>query len=86
MATTNVNEWAGQVIAALRTPERNQLFQEAIDLCHDESGEDTPEDGLALLEWMRGDEPQDCFDNDESAQEYADFLYEEWELFGPQGE
>lgn len=38
------------------------------------------------LEALRGDEPYDAWENDDAAQEYVNFLVEEWAIYGPEGE
>ena len=35
---------------------------------------------------MRGDEPAEAEGSGDTPEDYADFLIEEWELFGPAGE
>lgn len=34
----------------------------------------------------RGDEPEDCWENGDTPEEYAASLNEEFELYGPEGE
>ena len=79
--------WCIHVVEAIEA-EDEEMFKAAIKSCEEESDVPLPEPrtSQAVLEWMRGDEPQDAFDGGDSAQDYADFLLEEWELFGPQGE
>jgi hypothetical protein len=84
MATT---PWHRQVVQRLLETD-DKLFREAIKACEEESDSKAPlfTDPKAFLEWMRGDEPEDARDNGETSKDYADFLLEEWRLFGPQGE
>jgi len=83
MATT----WHQKVIQHLLATD-DRLFRQAIKCCEEESETKAPQwiNPKAFLEWMRGDEPEDARDNGDSAKAYADFLLEEWRLYGPQGE
>lgn len=77
--------WAEQVVARLRA-ENGKLFQEAIDAVQEEYDSKAPTVPYEILEWMRGDEPEEAFENGDSPEEYADFLVAEWDLYGPRGE
>lgn len=85
MANTFKN-WAEQVVNRLRAGEKSKLFQEAIDCVQEEYDSPGPTAPRELLEWMRGDEPEEAFENGDSFEEYADFLVAEWDLYGPRGE
>ena len=79
--------WHRQVIQQLLETD-DVLFRQAIKACEEESETKAPlfTNPAAFLEWMRGDEPADARENGDTAKEYADFLVQEWKLFGPQGE
>lgn len=85
MANT-FKDWSKQVVDRLRSGENAKLFQEAIDCVQEEYDSLGPTEPYALLEWMRGDEPEEACENGDSPEEYADFLVAEWDLYGPQGE
>lgn len=89
MASKSLMSWASQVVEILKS-KNPSLFEEAIEAAEEEYDDRLDEvekrDALTLLEWLRGDEPEDCFEASDSEEEYADFLIEEWKLFGPLGE
>ena len=79
--------WAVAVLAAINsTPEGAQHLKEAVLIVERGSGETAPAQALALLSWMRGDEPADAYEAGDSAHDYAGFLLAEWRIFGPEGE
>lgn len=77
--------WAEKVVIYLRNKNAS-LFQEAIDCVQEEYDSPGPTAPAEQLAWMRGDEPEEACDNGDSAEEYADFLLAEWDLYGPRGE
>lgn len=85
MANKALMSWAEQVIEILKSKDPS-LFEQAIEAMQEEYDSKGPASGLPLLEWLRGDEPEDCFECGDTEEEYADFLLEEWRLFGPAGE
>lgn len=78
--------WSERVVKHLRGGENEKLFQEAIDSVQEEYSSPGPTVPYELLAWMRGDEPEEAFENGDSPEEYADFLVAEWDLYGPRGE
>lgn len=87
---TNVQQWAGSVMARIFATEGGQEnWVAALDANAASTGEPIPQDSAGAfeaLEWLRGDEPQDAFDAGESPEDYADHLTTEWDLYGPEGE
>lgn len=78
--------WSEAVVEACRADEeRSELFAEACKINAEDNGP-TPSDASALLEWLRGDEPVDAEEGGDTAQDYADFLLTEYDLYGPEGE
>jgi hypothetical protein len=79
--------WHHQVIQHLIETD-DELFKLAIKACENESETRAPNinEAVAFLKWMRCDEPADTLACGETAKAYADFLIQEWKLFGPGGE
>lgn len=85
--------WAAQVVKHLTsTPERRRLTEAAVSHVRREMNMTPNLFGLTvtyavdLLPEMRGDEPAEAEGSGDTPEDYADFLIEEWELFGPAGE
>ncbi len=85
MTNAKYDDWALQVVRALEAGNKSD-YHEALNSCSNETGEKPPAAAGESLSWMRGDEPQEAFDHGDPAQEYADFLLCEWDLYGPEGE
>lgn len=81
----NYNEWCVQVITHLQE-KNNALFQEAIKSVQENYDSPAPSVPCKQLEWMRGDEPFEAQENGDTPEQYASFLLNEWEVFGPEGE
>jgi len=83
----NFEVWAGQVTSVLQEPANVDLFKDAIAAVEEESEEEMPTTSADFLEWLRCDEPRDAYEIEKlPPQEYANFLIDEWKLFGPRGE
>lgn len=84
--------WCAIVVRHLSKVD-DALFKKAVEANEKESGRRAPHlstsTSPSYLRWLRGDEPRGSYDEDpssSSAREYAEFLIEEWRLFGPEGE
>lgn len=88
--TSKQNEWARQVIDAINAIVGGSAnMNDASMLVRDETGEALPDGVTSPFEFLaalRGDEPADAFENGDTAQDYADQLTTEWDLYGPEGE
>ena len=84
------HEWADRVVRVLQDPVNRPLFLAAIEAHREDAqlngGFSDRSPPVALLEELRGDEPDGEAGCGCSPEEYALFLVTEWRLFGPRGE
>jgi hypothetical protein len=83
MQTATYLNWCSDVVSILRG---SDLYTAAVESQSQNSGSAAPGDEAKFLDWMRGDEPHDVFESGNTASQYAEFLLDEWALFGPAGE
>jgi hypothetical protein len=85
MESTKKQAWAQAVLDRINATDPDNLT-EATLLTRDEVGEAAPTDPFGFLAWLRGDEPADAYESGDAAEDYADHLATEWDLYGPEGE
>lgn len=82
----DTSEWCYKVVEELK--KNGTLLSEVISTQTSGSGKSPPprDESELLLQWLRGDEPLEMYNFGDSPEAYAQFLVDEWRIFGPEGE